>query len=497
MALGDLKKLTFHFLVGSQDLYGDDVLRTVDAHAQEMAAFFNASALLPGTVVTVPVLRNSDGIERAVRAAENDAACAGVITWMHTFSPSKMWIRGLSLLTKPLLHLNTQFLRDIPWDAIDMDYMNLHQSAHGDREHGFILSRMRLPHKAVSGFWRDDAVLVRIGAWMRAAAVVAEGRRLRVLRISDNMREVAVTEGDKVEAHLRFGWSVDHYGVEDVIAEVERVTEAEVDAQMARYAERYAMRTDDVAAVRYQAREQVALARFLADGGFGAFHTNFQDLQQLRQLPGLAVQDLMREGYGFAGEGDWKTAAMVRVLKAMGAGRAGGASFMEDYTYHLEPGNEMVLGAHMLEVCPTIAAETPAIRVVPLGIGGREPPARLTFKCAAGPAVLASLVDMGERFRLVVNEVACVAQAHDMPKLPVAGVLWKPLPSLAEATEAWMLAGGAHHSALSYAVGAEELEDWAEMLGVECVRIGAGTDVAALKRGLAVEDAVRRIRTGR
>ncbi len=493
----DLKQLAVWFVTGSQHLYGPETLKQVAKDSQAIAKALGASASIPVSVVFKPVVKSPQEATALLQAANASEDCIGLVTWCHTFSPSKMWINGLKLLSKPVLHLHTQFNRDIPWSSIDMDFMNLNQAAHGDREHGFIMSRMRLNRKVVVGYWREASVQGKIGAWARAAAAWADWQGAKFARFGDNMREVAVTEGDKVEAHLRFGWSVDHYGVEDVIAEVERVTEAEVDAQMARYAERYAMRTDDVAAVRYQAREQVALARFLADGGFGAFHTNFQDLQQLRQLPGLAVQDLMREGYGFAGEGDWKTAAMVRVLKAMGAGRAGGASFMEDYTYHLEPGNEMVLGAHMLEVCPTIAAETPAIRVVPLGIGGREPPARLTFRCAAGPAVLASLVDMGERFRLVVNEVACVAQAHDMPKLPVAGMLWKPLPSLAEATEAWMLAGGAHHSALSYAVGAEELEDWAEMLGIECVRIGAGTDVAALKRGLAVEDAVRRIRSGR
>jgi len=375
-----------------------------------------------------------------------------------------------------------------------MDYMNLNQSAHGDREHGFILSRMRIPQKAVAGYWQDEALLARIGAWMRAAAGVAEGRKLRVLRISDNMREVAVTEGDKVEAHIKFGWSVDHYGVEDLIAEVEKTTEAEVDAQMAEYRERYALATDDVAAVRYQAREEAALKRFLEAGGFGAFHTNFQDLQQLKQLPGLAAQDLMRQGYGFAGEGDWKTAAMVRVVKAMGEGREGGSSFMEDYTYHLEPGNELVLGAHMLEICPSIAAEKPAVKVVPLGIGDREPPARLTFRAATGPAVLVSLIDMGERFRLIVNDVECVAQPHDMPKLPVAAALWKPLPDFATSAEAWMYAGGAHHSVLSYAVTAEELRDWAEIVGVEFVHIGKGTRIEDLRRDLALNDALWKLR---
>ncbi len=490
----NLKKLTFHFLVGSQDLYGADVLKSVDEHAREMAAYFNADARIPGTVVFVPVLRNSDGIARAIQAANTDASCAGVITWMHTFSPSKMWIRGLSTLQKPLLHLDTQYFRDIPWGTIDMDYMNLNQSAHGDREHGFILSRMRIPQKALAGYWKDETLLSRIGAWMRAAAGVAEGRKLRVLRISDNMREVAVTEGDKVEAHIKFGWSVDHYGVEDLIAEVEKTTEAEIDAQMAEYRERYALQTENVAAVRYQAREEAALKRFLEAGGFGAFHTNFQDLQQLKQLPGLAAQDLMRQGYGFAGEGDWKTAAMVRVVKAMGEGRTGGASFMEDYTYHLEPGNELVLGAHMLEICPSIAAEKPAVKVVPLGIGDRDPPARLTFRAATGPAVLVSLVDMGERFRLIVNDVECVAQPHDMPNLPVAAALWKPLPDFATSAEAWMYAGGAHHSVLSYAVTAEELRDWAEIVDVEFVHIGKGTRIEDLRRDLALNDALWKLR---
>ena len=489
-----LKKYTFRFLVGSQDLYGADVLRTVDEHARAMVDGFNTDPEIPCTVVFQPVVRNSDEISAAIQAANHDPDCAGVITWMHTFSPSKMWIRGLKLLQKPLLHVSTQFNRDIPWDRIDMDFMNLNQSAHGDREHGFILTRMRLPQKAVAGHWEDAGLRRRIGAWMRAAVGAFESKRLRVLRISDNMREVAVTEGDKVEAHIQFGWSVDHYGVEDIIAEVEKVTEPEIDAQMRAYEALYSVATEDLAAVRYQARVEVALRRFLEDGGFGAFHTNFQDLQQLKQLPGLAAQDLMRLGYGFAGEGDWKTAAMVRILKLMSADLPGGTSFMEDYTYHFEPGNEMVLGAHMLEICPSIASEKARIRVVPLGIGGREPPARLTFKAAAGRAVLVSLIDLGERFRLIVNEVDCVAQAHDMPKLPVAAVLWKPLPDLATATEAWMYAGGAHHSVLSYTVSVEQLRDFAEIVGIEFVHIGAHTDVPSLRRELAVDDLVWKLR---
>jgi L-arabinose isomerase len=489
-----LKKYEFWFIVGSQDLYGADVLQMVDKHARIMVDGFNSDAAIPCTIVFKPVVRNSAEICSVIQAANQDDRCVGIITWMHTFSPSKMWIRGLNLLQKPLLHLNTQFNRDIPWAVIDMDFMNLNQSAHGDREHGFILARMRLPQKVIAGYWEDAKMRLRLACWLRAAVGACESKRLRVLRISDNMREVAVTEGDKVEAHIKFGWSIDHYGVEDIIAEVNRVTEVEIDDQMAEYEGKYDMATTDLPAVRYQAKEEVAIKRFLQNGQFGAFHTNFQDLQQLRQLPGLAAQDLMSQGYGFAGEGDWKTAAMVRLLKLMTADLATGTSFMEDYTYHLDPANALNMGAHMLEVCPTIADGKAKIQVMPLGIGGREPPARLTFKAAAGPAILVSLIDMGDRFRLIVNDVICQKQPYEMPMLPVAAVLWRPLPDLETSAEAWIYSGGAHHEVLSYGVTAEMMRDWAEIMNIEFIHIGAKTDINVLRQELTWNDIIWKLR---
>ncbi|MDD2534362.1 MAG: L-arabinose isomerase [Eubacteriales bacterium] len=485
-----LKQYSFWLIVGSQDLYGPETLQTVDEHAQIIVDGLNADSAIPCTLVFKPVVRNSSEIFSTIQAANQDPSCAGIITWMHTFSPSKMWIRGLKALQKPLLHINTQFDREIPWQTIDMNYMNLNQSAHGDREHGFILARMRLPQKALAGYWQDIKFRSRMATWMRAAVGAFESRQLRVLRISDNMREVAVTEGDKVEAHMQFGWSVDHYGVQDIIKLVDQVTEAEIDAQMAEYSAHYELATDNLEAVRYQAQEEVALKKFLEDGKFGAFHTNFQDLQGLKQLPGLASQDLMRLGYGFGGEGDWKTAAMVRILKLMSADLAGGTSFMEDYVYHMEEGNGLNMGAHMLEICPSIASEKAQIKVMPLGIGDREPPARLTFKTATGPAILASLIDMGDRFRLIVNEVDCRKQEYDMPNLPVAVVLWKPLPDLETSAEAWMYAGGAHHSALSYTVTADMMRDWAEIMGIEFIHIGAHTKIPELRQELIWNDIV-------
>ena len=489
-----LKKYEFWFVVGSQDLYGKDVLKTVNQHSKTMVDEWNADASIPCTLVFKPVVRNSDEIYQVITEANIAPRCAGIITWMHTFSPSKMWIRGFSVLQKPLLHINTQFNRDIPWDSIDMDFMNLNQSAHGDREHGFILARMRIPQKVISGYWKDTEMRERMGRWMRAAVGAFESRRLRVLRISDNMREVAVTDGDKVEAHIKFGWQVDHYGVGDIIRMVKAVTEKEIDAQMEQYAEVYDMATDDLEAVRYQAREEVALQKFMEEEKFGAFHTNFQDLQELRQLPGLAAQDLMRLGYGFAGEGDWKTAALCRIMKLMTADCEGGTAFMEDYTYNFDPECGMNMGAHMLEVCPTVAAERPKIKVVPLGIGDREDPARLTFKAKAGPAVLATIIDMGDRFRMIVNDVECQEQVHEMPNLPVAAVLWKPLPSLATSAEAWIYAGGAHHSVISYSLTAEELRDFAEIMDIEFVHIGKETEINELRKELTWNDLIWKLK---
>ena len=489
-----LKKYKFYFLVGSQDLYGADVLRRVDEDARTMVDGFNADAAIPCTVVFHPVVRNSEEIYRAIMEANNDPACAGVITWMHTFSPSKMWIRGFQALQKPLLHVNTQFNRDIPWDSIDMDFMNLNQSAHGDREHGFIAARMRLRQKVISGWWKDGRFRRRMAGWMRAAVGAYESRRLRVLRIGDNMRDVAVTEGDKVEAQIKFGWQVDAYGVEDIIRLVDSVTDREIDAQMDEYRRLYTMDTENIESVRYQAREEVALKKFMEKKKFGAFHTNFEDLQQLRQLPGLAAQDLMRQGYGFGAEGDWKVAALCRIMKAMTADLDCGTAFMEDYTYNFDPACGMNMGSHMLEVCPSVACEKPKIQVHPLSIGNREDPARLVFKAKAGPAVLATIIDMGDRFRMIVNDVECQKQEHQMPKLPVAAVLWKPLPSLEISAEAWIYAGGAHHSVLSYGLTDEELRDFAEIMDVEYIHIGKEADIHQLRKELTWNDLVWKLK---
>ena len=408
--------------------------------------------------------------------------------WMHTFSPAKMWINALKALSKPMLHLHTQYNERLPYDSIDMDFMNLNQSAHGDREHGYIAARMRLKQKVVAGYWKDETFQNKMGVWMRAAVGAAESRKLRVLRISDNMRNVAVTDGDKIEAQIKLGWQVDHYGVGDIIKLVDAVTEDEIDAQMAEYNKYYEMDTDNIDSVRYQAREEVAIKKFLDKEGFGAFHTNFEDLQGLRQLPGLASQDLMRQGYGFGAEGDWKVAAMTRIMKQLAEGLQGGTAFMEDYTYHFEPGNEMLLGSHMLEVCPTVAANKPKIQVHPLGIGDREDPARLVFKAQTGNAIVVTLVDMGDRLRMIVNDVECKEQVNEMPKLPVAGVLWKPLPCLQTSAEAWIYAGGAHHSVLSYSLTAEHMRDFAEIMGIEFVYINKDTEINSFRKELFYND---------
>ena len=481
-----IKDYEFWFVVGTQFLYGEEIFDVINDHAAQMAAEW--SEKLPCKVVAKPCVKTSKEILTVMQQANNDEKCAGVITWMHTFSPSKMWIAGFNALEKPYLHVNTQFNRDIPWDDIDMDFMNLNQSAHGDREHGYIAARMRLKQKVVAGYWKDETFQNKMGVWMRAAVGAAESRKLRVLRISDNMRNVAVTDGDKIEAQIKLGWQVDHYGVGDIIKLVDAVTEDEIDAQMAEYNKYYEMDTDKIDSVRYQAREEVAINKLLDKEGFGALHTNFEDLQGLRQLPGLASQDLMRQGYGFGAEGDWKVAAMTRIMKQMAEGLQGGTAFMEDYTYHFEPGNEMLLGSHMLEVCPTVAANKPKIQVHPLGIGDREDPARLVFKAQTGNAIVVTLVDMGDRLRMIVNDVECKEQVNEMPKLPVAGVLWKPLPCLQTSAEAWIYAGGAHHSVLSYSLTAEHMRDFAEIMGIEFVYINKDTEINSFRKELFYND---------
>ncbi len=473
----NLKHYEIWFVTGSQHLYGPETLEQVAAHSMEMVGFIDSDPGIPCHVVFKPIVKTAAEITEVCEAANAEPGCAGIITWMHTFSPAKMWIAGLSLLRKPLLHLHTQYNRDIPWDAIDMDFMNLNQAAHGDREYGFIGTRMKIARKVVVGYWQDERVLTRVGAWMRSAVGFVESRRLKVARFGDNMRNVAVTEGDKVEAQIRLGWTVDGYGIGDLATRVDAVPEAAVDALMAEYDALYdvceAGRPGGPArnAIRVQARYEIAMKAFLEKGGYGAFTTTFEDLHGLAQLPGLAVQRLMAAGYGFGGEGDWKTAAMLRLMKLMAAGSGKGTSFMEDYTYHFEPGNEMVLGAHMLEVCPTLAKDRPRIEVHPLGIGGKADPARIVFEGNGGPAINASLIDMGDHFRLIVNEVEAVMDLPPMPNLPVARVLWKPKPNLMEAAEQWILAGGAHHTVFTYALTAEQMKDWASMYGLEFVHI--------------------------
>ncbi len=489
-----MKNYEFWFVVGSQDLYGDETLKQVAEHAKIIADGFDKAPEIPCKVVYKPIVLTPNSIERTVIEANYDEKCAGIITWMHTFSPSKMWIAGLSKLQKPMLHLNTQFNRDIPWNEIDMDFMNLNQSAHGDREHGFIGARLRLPRKIVSGYWEDAKVRDRIGNWMRAAVGAYESRRLKVCRFGDNMREVAVTEGDKVEAQIKLGWQVNGYGVGDLIKRINAVTEAQIDAKMEEYKSRYDIKTDNIDAIRYQAREEIALRQFLEDGGFGAFTDTFQDLQEIRQLPGLAVQNLMKDGYGFGGEGDWKTAALDRVMKLMAQGLAGGTAFMEDYTYHMEPGREAILGAHMLEVDPSISVTRPQIEVHPLGIGDREPPARLTFQTGDGPAIVATLIDMGDRFRMIVNDIEACSPYEDMPKLPVARVMWKPLPDLSTSAEAWILAGGAHHTVMSYQLNAEHMRDFCEIMGIEFIHINKDTTIPQLSKELIWNDIVWKLK---
>ncbi|MEA4854089.1 MAG: L-arabinose isomerase [Christensenella sp.] len=476
------------FLIGSQHLYGDETLQKVEEHARAITEFLNAAAHIPVKIVCRKVVTSSKEIEQVIKEANYNDDCIGIMTWMHTFSPSKMWIRGLHVLEKPMLHLHTQFNRMIPLEKIDMDFMNLNQSAHGDREHGFIGARMRIPRKVVVGFYQDESVANEIGVWMRAAVGIAESRKLNVVRFGDNMRDVAVTEGDKVEAEIVLGWSVNTHGVGDLAAGVREITEGQIDALYAECEEKYSMPKENVDAVRYQLKIEAALRRFLEKENFGAFTTNFQDLWGMEQLPGLACQRLMESGYGFGGEGDWKIAALQRIMKLMGTGLEGGAAFMEDYTYHFEPENELILGAHMLEVDPSIAEGEIRVDTYPLGIGDRRPPARMIFESAAGKAITVSLVDMRGRMRMIAADVECVKPIGKMPRLPVASTMWKPLPDLKTSAKAWILSGGAHHSVLSYALDAEHMSEFAKMAGIEFIHIGNGIDMDQFERDLMLSD---------
>ena len=486
----DLKKLEVWFVTGSQGLYGPQVLEQVAQHSQEIASALSLAPAIPVTVVFKPVLTNPDAIHRLCLEANSTPNCVGLITWMHTFSPAKMWIAGLTALKKPLAHLHTQYNRDIPWAEIDMNFMNLNQAAHGDREYGFIVSRLRLNRKVVVGHWQDPEVQASLGAWARAACGWHDLQGARVARFGDNMREVAVTEGDKVEAQIRLGYDVYGYGVGDLVQEVQQVSDAEIDRLVAEYEAAYSMAPDlkvggsRHASVREAARIEIGLGNFLKAGDFKAFTSSFEELHGLAQLPGLAVQRLMAAGYGFGGEGDWKTSALVRAMKVMGAGLTGGTTFMEDYTYHLDPAGNKVLGAHMLEICESIADGKPSLQVHPLGIGGKADPARLVFTARPGPALNASIMDMGNRFRMLVNVVDVVPAEQALPKLPVARALWIPQPNLKVAAAAWIYAGGAHHASYSQAVTPEMLSDFAEIAGLEFLLIDKDTRVDEFKKEL-------------
>ena len=495
-----VKNYQFWFCTGSQDLYGDECLAHVAEHSQKIVEALNASGNLPYEVVWKPTLINNERIRRTLNEANMDETCAGVITWMHTFSPAKSWILGLKEYQKPLLHFHTQFNRDIPYDTIDMDFMNENQSAHGDREYGHIFTRLHKERKVIMGYWADEDVQKRIGSWMRTAVGVVESSRLRVMRIADNMRNVAVTEGDKVEAQIQFGWEVDAYPVNEIAEAVNDVSAGDINALLDEYYDKYEILLEGRDEKEFrehlavQAGIEIGFERFLEEKDYQAIVTHFGDRGALKQLPGLAIQRLMEKGYGFGGEGDWKTAAMVRLMKIMTQGMkdAKGTSFMEDYTYHLAPGKEGILQAHMLEVCPSIADGAISIREKPLSMGDREDPARLVFTAKEGPAVAASLIDLGHRFRLIINDVVCKKTEKPMPNLPVATAFWTPKPDLKTGAEAWILAGGAHHTAFSYDLTAEQLGDWAAAMGIEAVFIDGHTSIRQFINELRWNEAVYR-----
>ncbi|GIM98189.1 L-arabinose isomerase [Paractinoplanes toevensis] len=476
------------FLTGSQGLYGEDTLAQVAAQSQQVVAQLDGSSDIPVPIAWRPVLTDAGGIKAVMIAANADDRCIGVIAWMHTFSPAKMWISGLEALRKPLLHLHTQAHRELPWATIDMDFMNLNQAAHGDREFGYVQTRLGVARTTVAGHASEPRTAERVGSWARAAIAVATMRNLRLARFGDNMRDVAVTEGDKVEAERHFGASVNTYGVNDLVKVVDAVPEKAIDDLVEEYFESYdvvdALKGDRRESLRYGARIEAGLRTFLTDGGFGAFTTNFEDLGGLRQLPGLAVQRLMADGYGFGGEGDWKTSMLLATLKAAGHGLPGGTSFMEDYTYHLGPGPQRILGAHMLEVCPSIAGQKPRLEIHPLGIGGREDPVRLKFSAAPGPGVVVGMCDMGDRFRLVGNVIDVVEPDAELTALPVACAVWEPHPDLATSAECWLMAGGPHHTVLSTALDVATVDQFAELTRTELVLIDESSTPRSIRREL-------------
>jgi len=486
----NLKSLEVWLITGSQNLYGEETLKQVAEHSLEIAGQLDKSGRIPVRVIYKPVVKSAEEIFITLQEANLTENCIGVITWMHTFSPAKMWIRGLNILQKPLLHLHTQYNRDIPWDTIDMNFMNLNQSAHGDREFGFMVTRMRKNRKVIVGHWQDNEVMEQISTWTRAAAGWHDWQGAKFARFGDNMRFVAVTEGDKVEAEMKFGFSVNTYGIGDLVKVINEVNDNDLAALIKVYEATYKMDAslleggEKHQSVVEAARIELGLRKFLVDGGFKGFSDTFEDLHGMVQLPGLAVQRLLADGYGFAGEGDWKTAALVRAFKVMGSGLAGGNAFMEDYTYHFDPDNSLVLGSHMLEVDASLANGKPSLEVHPLGIGGKADPARLVFNVSGGQALNASLVDMGNRFRLLVNDVEAIEPENDLPNLPVARVLWKPYPDMKTGCAAWIYAGGAHHTAYSQNLTAEHLQDFADMAGLEFVHIGKETSLNQLRNEL-------------
>ncbi len=492
----DFTGLEAWFVTGSQHLYGPETLRQVAEHSAEMVRGLSESIGVPVRLILKPVMTTADAMRDLALEANRAKNCIGLVLWMHTFSPAKMWIAALKTLHKPFVHLHTQFNRDLPWSTIDMDFMNLNQSAHGDREFGFITSRMRIDRKIIVGFWQESAVIHELTSWLRVACAWHDAQNLKVARFGDNMRNVAVTEGDKVEAQIRLGYSVQAYGVGDLAARIRQVTDAEVEKLAAEYDNAYLVAESlrpggaQRQALREAARIEIGLRHFLTDGGFTAFTDNFEDLHGLEQLPGVAVQRLMADGYGFGGEGDWKTAALVRTMKVMSATLPGGTSFMEDYTYHF--GNGQVLGAHMLEICPSIAGDRPSLEVHPLSIGGKADPVRVVFTAPPGPAVVASVVDMGSRFRLIANTVDVITPEQPLPKLPVARALWLPRPNVQIAATTWILAGGAHHTGFSQALTAQHLEDYAEMAGIEFLLIDENTTISDFKKELRGNDAYYR-----
>ena len=494
----DLKTFEVWFITGSQNLYGEETLNKVAEHSRQIAEGLNQDAAMPVSIVYKPVVKSPDEIYHTLQLANTSANCIGIITWMHTFSPAKMWIRGLNILQKPMLHLHTQFNRDIPWNSIDMDFMNLNQSAHGDREFGFMVSRLRINRKVVVGHWQDTQVTGQIGTWSRAAAAWFDWQGAKFVRFGDNMRYVAVTEGDKVEAEAKLGYSVNTHGVGDLVKVINEVSAGAIEALTDEYESIYTMDAallkggDKHTSVQEAARIELGLRKFLADGDFKGFTDTFEDLHGMVQLPGIAAQRLMADGYGFSGEGDWKTAALVRAFKVMGAGLPGGNAFMEDYTYHFDPDNELVLGSHMLEVDASLANGKAALEVHPLGIGGKADPARLVFNVAGGAALNASLIDMGNRFRLLINEVEALGPANSMPHLPVARVLWKPYPDMKTACAAWIYAGGSHHTAYSQNLSAAHLQDFAGMAGIEFMRIGRATRLDEFRNELRWNEAAYR-----